>query len=115
VVDDDQNVASAMAMLLEVQGYDVAVGLSGAEALRLASDLRPRVVFLDIGMQGMDGFEAAQRLRQVEPDVDRMLLVAVSGYDDEAFLTACREAGFDHHLTKPVSRSSLSALLDRVV
>lgn len=114
VVDDDSNVASALAMLLEVQGYEVAVGLSGNQAIELAADLSPRAVFLDIGMEGMDGFEAGRRLRRSEPDPARRLLIAVSGYDDEAFLRACREAGFDHHLTKPVDRNSLRRVLDEL-
>jgi len=112
VVDDDKHVADAMALLLELQGYEVAVAYRGAEAIELAERLEPRVVFLDIGMTGMDGFETARRLRAAEPDSRRRRLIAVSGYGDPPFLQACRQAGMDHHLVKPVSRQMLTQALE---
>ena len=114
VVDDDSNVASAMALLLEILGCEVAVAHAGVEAIELAADLRPAVAFIDIGMEGMDGLETARRLRAAESHGPGIMLVAVSGYDDAPFVTACREAGFDHHLTKPVSKESLIEVLDEV-
>ena len=115
VVDDDRHVADAMALLLETRGYEVAVALSGPEAIELAAVLEPRIVFLDIGMAGMDGFETARRLRAAAPDARHQHLVAVSGYADEAFDAACRQAGFDRFVTKPVSRQLLNELLDALV
>jgi CheY-like chemotaxis protein len=111
VVDDDPNIADAMALLLRCQGHEVTVAYSGAEALERVEREDPQVVFLDIGMAGMDGFETARRLRAADPVPRRRRLVAVSGYGDEAFLAACRQAGFDHQLVKPVNRQMLDAAL----
>jgi CheY-like chemotaxis protein len=112
VVDDERHVADAMALLLKTQGYEVAVAYSGVEALETAERFDPQVVFLDIGMAGMDGFETARRLRSNETTAHPRRLVAVSGYGDEAFLVASRQAGFDDRLIKPVTRQTLVALLD---
>lgn len=112
VVDDDRHVADAMALLLELQGYEVAVAYGGAAAVELAERLDPQVVFLDIGMAGMDGFETARRLRMAESEPRHRRLVAVSGYGDEAFVKACRQAGFDDHLVKPVNRQMLNDVLE---
>lgn len=111
VVDDDPHVADAMALLLRLQGHEVTVAYSGAEAVALTERDDPQVVFLDIGMAGMDGFETARRLRRADRVPRGRRLVAVSGYGDDAFVAACRQAGFDRHLVKPVSRRMLDEVL----
>jgi len=111
VVDDNPDVANGMGMLLEVLGYPAQVCLSGAEALDMAERFQPRLVLLDIGMDDMDGFETARRLRAVHEDPTCMRLVAVSGYGDAAFQAQGRQAGFDEYLTKPVGRRDLLRLL----
>ena len=111
VVDDNADVAEALAMLLEVLGNQVRTAASGAEALELAERECPRVALLDIGLPDMDGLELAQRLRERYPDRDRLLLVAVSGYGHAEARARSLAAGFDRHLSKPVDRQTLQALL----
>ena len=109
VVDDDRAVAESTAMLLQLQGYEVRVAHSGAEALDQARAFRPQVALLDIGLHGMDGYETARRLRDL-PGGDAMRLVAVTGYGDASARARSREAGFDHHLIKPVDPEELMRL-----
>jgi PAS domain S-box-containing protein len=113
VVDDNVDVAEAVAMLLEDLGHVVQIAHSGPQALELARDFRPEAVFLDIGLPGMDGYEVAQRLR-AEPGLEGMLLAALSGYGQEEDHGRSRESGFDEHLVKPVGSEELQALLARV-
>jgi two-component system CheB/CheR fusion protein len=111
-VDDDPAVAQSTAVLLRLEGHEVATAASGPEALALAADFRPQVALLDIGLKGMDGYELAGRLRR-ESGGAPPLLVAVSGYGHEAALARSRAAGFDLHLVKPVPPEDLSAVLAR--
>jgi PAS domain S-box-containing protein len=113
VVDDDAAVADSTALLLEVKGHNVRVAHSGAEAIDLAREFRPRVVLLDIGMQGINGYETAARLRQ-SPGGRAMCLVAVTGYGDEQTRLHSRAAGFDYHLVKPVHPNELCTLINDV-
>ncbi len=114
VVDDNPDVAGALAMLLEVLGHRVRTAGSGAEALDLIERACPRVALLDIGLPDMDGLELARRVRERCPDRDRLLLVAVSGYGHEEARTRSLAAGFDQHLAKPIDRRTLQALLASV-
>lgn len=110
VVDDNPDVANSFAMLLDALGHEVHVTHDGPSALAAVRQIHPEVVFLDIGLPGMDGYEVARRLRAEYPP-HAMLLVAVTGYGQ---LDDCRhaaEAGFDHHLLKPVDVGILEALL----
>lgn len=100
-----------MTLLLGLMGHEVRSVPSGAEALDLAVHWEPRVVFLDIGMDGMSGLEVARRLRRLYPEPGRVQLVAVTGYDDEQVRREARAAGFDQHLPKPVDRGRLEAAL----
>jgi CheY-like chemotaxis protein len=111
VVDDNAEVAQGMAALLEHLGQQVAVALSGVEAIAIAPRFSPRLVLIDFGMAGMDGFETAQRLRTLEPDPQRMRLVGVSGYSDARMQEMGRRAGLDQQLIKPVGRDILAELL----
>ncbi len=111
VVDDNPDVAGALALLLEVLGCQTQVAASGDEALALAERQCPRVALLDIGLPGMDGLEVARRLRQRYPNPDRLLLVAVTGYGHAEARERSRAAGFDLHLAKPVDLPTLESLL----
>lgn len=112
VVDDEPAVATSMAILLEIMGYEVAVAESGQKALEQATAFRPQVVLLDIGLKGMDGFETAWRLRQL-PQAGEMYVVAVTGYADEATQSRALASGCNHHMAKPVNPDALLALVAR--
>jgi CheY-like chemotaxis protein len=112
VVDDNAAFADSFSMLLESMGQNVAVVPDGACAVNTAQNITPRVVFIDIDLPGMDGYEVAHKLRQ-EHSAERMLLVAVTGYGqpDHARL---RDTGFDYHLIKPVDIDELEAILSQL-
>jgi signal transduction histidine kinase len=110
LVDDNVDAARTLAMLLRRWGHNVQVIHDGPGALETASFYRPQLVILDLGLPGMDGYQVASRLRQVEGLQDT-LLVALSAYGQEDHLRRSREAGFHHHLVKPVEPSLLSGLL----
>ena len=110
VVEDHGDTALSLAMLLHFWGHRVRVARDGPEALALAAEAPPEVVLLDIGMPGMDGWEAATRLRRL-PGLDRALVVAVSGYGREDDRRHSHAAGCDLHLLKPVDPDVLLRLL----
>jgi signal transduction histidine kinase/ActR/RegA family two-component response regulator len=110
VVDDNQDSASSMTLLLEMQGHEVCVAHSGQAALERAAERTPDAILLDIGMPGMNGYEVARRLRQ-QPAFAQTLLVAITGYGRASDHEQTQAAGFDHHLVKPIDYDKLQALL----
>ena len=110
LVDDNVDAAESLAMLLRLWGHEVAVAHDGPGALRAAEAQRPEVALLDIGLPGMDGYELARRLRPL-PGLGRAVLVALTGWGQEDDRRRSQEAGFDHHLVKPVELSALQELL----
>jgi len=110
VVDDNVDAAATLAMLLEACGYEVMVENDSLRALERAWQACPDVALLDIGLPEMDGNELARRLR-ADPRTCAMLLVAVTGYGQEQDRRAALEAGFDHHMVKPVDLDKLAAIL----
>jgi CheY-like chemotaxis protein len=112
VVDDNRDTATTCAMLLKSLGHDVATSYDGLDALEQARTLRPNVLFLDIGLPGMNGYELARTLR--DEGFERETLVAVSGYGQPEDRRRSREAGFDHHLVKPVDQAALVSALQNV-
>ncbi|HYG63443.1 MAG TPA: ATP-binding protein [Thermoanaerobaculia bacterium] len=110
VVDDNLDSAESLGMLLQIMGHDVRVAHDGLRALEVAAEHRPEVVLLDIGMPGMNGYDVARRLR--EWDATRSsLLVAMTGWGQDEDRRRSKEAGFDHHLVKPLDPKSLEGLL----
>ncbi len=110
VVDDDQAVAEALSLLLMVMGHEVQVVHTGAEALPVVKDFHPELVLLDLSMPGQDGFQVARSLRE-RHDLEKLKLVALSGYGDEQTQRRAREAGFDGYLLKPTNTAQLKSLL----
>jgi CheY-like chemotaxis protein len=111
VVDDNLDAASSLARFLSgLHGQVVEVAPDGPAALELAESFGPEVVLLDIGLPGMDGHEVARRLRG-HPDHRHALLVALTGWGQDQDRRRSREAGFDHHLVKPVDLDALVRLL----
>lgn len=111
VVDDTADAADSMAALLQLMGQEVRVARDGESALQLARDFQPDVIFLDIGLPGMNGYEVARALREF-PETHNCLIVAVSGYGQDADRRQSREAGFDKHLVKPAALRDLRDILN---
>jgi CheY-like chemotaxis protein len=110
VVDDNVELAVSMAMLLEALGQKVEVATSGIEALAKAVRSRPEIVFLDLGMPGMDGFEVAAGLRKLK-ELEPLRIIALTAYDSAEAMRRSAEAGCDMHLVKPLDTDLLPALL----
>jgi CheY-like chemotaxis protein len=111
VVDDQRCLAEMLAKMLRSLGQTVTVSENGASAIQIALDERPEVIFLDIVMCGLDGYEVARRLRG-HAALDGVRLVAVSGHSDQRSKRLAFEAGFNNYLVKPVSMSELVKLLE---
>jgi signal transduction histidine kinase len=109
VVDDNEDAATSLAMLLEQLGHEVVTASDGEEGVTKAAAFRPHVVFLDLGMPRMDGAEAAKRLRTL-PDGAQTVLIALTGWGEEHDRQRTRAAGFDHHLLKPIEPNLLEQL-----
>ena len=110
VVDDNVDVAESTAIVLRAAGCVVHLAHDGQSALETLSRVAPTVVLLDIGLPGMSGFEVAERIRAIPSHRDTLLL-AVSGYGQEGHRLRAQQAGFDHHLVKPIDPAALLALL----
>ena len=110
VVDDHVDGADSMAMLLGLWGYIVRTCYGGASALETALTYRPQVVLLDVGMNGIDGFTVARRLRD-QPGTASPLIIGISGFGDNSHRCRALAEGFDHYLVKPVELDDLQALL----
>jgi CheY-like chemotaxis protein/two-component sensor histidine kinase len=113
VVDDNVDAADSLAMLLKAAGHHVQMAHDGPTALEAALHHRPKVVLLDIGLPGLDGYEVARRLRQ-QAVFQNVVLVATTGYGQEADRERSREAGFDHHLVKPIDFGKVEQILATV-
>jgi len=110
IVDDNEDAADCLLMLLQLQGHDAYVVHSGIEAVERARSLAPDVVLLDIGLPGLDGYQVAERLRQ-EHAVRPPWLVAITGFGAEEDRRRSHEAGFNRHLVKPVAPTQLTEAL----
>lgn len=113
VVDDNVDAGVVLAMLLEMDGHKVDVVHSGRDAIEKAGGRLPDIIFLDLGMPGMDGIETARHLRAL-PEGNKILLVALTGWGQEKDRQRTREAGFDAHLVKPVDSAGLAEVLERL-
>jgi CheY-like chemotaxis protein len=111
VADDIPDNLDSMSLLLGLMGHKVWSAQDGAEAFALAEVHRPELVLLDLGMPRMDGYEACRRIRE-QPWSRDMTIVAVTGWGQKDDRRRTLEAGFDHHVVKPVDPASLVSLLD---
>jgi CheY-like chemotaxis protein len=111
VVDDNQDAADSLAMLLGVRGEEVRIAYDGAKALEVERDFKPDVVLLDIGLPAISGYDVAERIRDKRGD--KVLIVAITGWGQEKDLRRAEDAGIDHHFTKPVDFEALVALIER--
>lgn len=109
VVDDNVDTAKTLAKLLKLIGHDIEMVHDGGTAVQAAFDFRPEIILLDIGLPTMDGYQVAMTLR--EAGMKDTLIIAVSGYGREEDRRRSKEAGFDHHLVKPVDYDALVSLI----
>ena len=109
VVDDNEDAANSLATLLEVMGYEVRTAYDGPEAITAADEFCPRVALLDIGLPRLSGYDIARHVR--ERRGSDVLLVAITGWGQEEDRRRAREAGFDHHFTKPADFEVLLELI----
>ena len=110
VVDDNLDGAQSLAELLSVLGHEVRVAHDGQAALVVATEFRPQVILLDIGLPICDGYEVCRRIR-AQPSGGEVFVVATTGWGDEDALRKGAFAGFDRHLVKPVDESVLASTL----
>ena len=110
IVDDSEDGAESLAMLLQFGGHETYKAHDGLAAVEAARRLRPDVVLLDIGLPGLNGYEVCSRIRQ-EPWGKRVTLVALTGWGQDEDRDRSREAGFDAHMVKPVDFDALLKLL----
>jgi PAS domain S-box-containing protein len=113
IADDVRDIADSLALLLEDMGHEVHVAYDGEQALRLAQDLLPHVVLLDLGMPRLNGYDACRALRAAPWGVG-MTVIAQTGWGQENDRRLTHEAGFDHHVTKPVQTDALVRLFRRL-
>jgi len=110
VVDDNEDNAATLAMLLRLEGHTVQMASGGERAVAAVASFKPQTVLLDIGMPGMDGLQACRAIR-AQAGGESIQIAAVSGWGQADDHRRSREAGFDAHLVKPVERAALAALL----
>jgi CheY-like chemotaxis protein len=110
VVDDNADGAATLSMLFELSGHQVSTAGDGQSALSAAAEFRPHVVLLDIGLPVLDGYEVAARLR-ADPAFTGIILIALTGYGQDADRERCQQAGFDHYFVKPTDPRVLCDVL----
>ncbi len=110
VVDDDHDCADSLSVLVRQWGYDVQTAYNGSAALEMMSARQPDVALVDLAMPKMDGCRMARQLRR-QTRFNHTLLIAITGYADQANRLLCDEAGFDHCLIKPIELADLENLL----
>jgi PAS domain S-box-containing protein len=113
VVDDNEDAAKAMAMLLRAFGHEARLAHDGVSAMQAALEYVPEVVLLDIGLPIVSGYAVAKWIRE-EPALKDAVLVALTGYGQESDRQLSQEAGFDHHLVKPVDFAKVQSILSEV-
>jgi CheY-like chemotaxis protein len=110
VVDDNQDSAKTLATVLRLTGNEVRTAFDGMKAVEAAEAFHPDVAVLDIGLPELNGYDVARRIRQ-EPWGREIVLIALTGWGQEADKREARAAGFNHHLVKPVNHAALQKLL----
>lgn len=111
VVDDNQDAAESLSQLLELSGHEIRLAHDGLDAVAVAAAFRPELVLLDIGLPKMNGYDAAQKMRE-QPGGDDMMLVALTGWGHHEDRQRSSQTGFDKHLVKPVHPEVLSQLIE---
>jgi CheY-like chemotaxis protein len=110
IIEDNTDFREGLRLLLESWGHRVEEASNGAKGLEIVRRERPEIVLIDLGLPGVDGYGVARALRSA-PEGEALLLVAITGYGRPSDRRQTKEAGFDAHLTKPVSPPELAAIL----
>jgi CheY-like chemotaxis protein len=113
VVDDNQDSATSLAMILGLMGHETRTANDGIQAIEVADEFRPDAIVLDIGMPKLNGYEVARQIRQKEWG-RQVLLIALTGWGQETDRLRSSDAGFDAHLIKPVDANEIQRLLANV-
>jgi len=113
VVDDNTDQAESLSILLKLMGHDTRLAHDGEAALQVATAFEPNVALIDIGLPRLNGYEVARRLRE-QPRLRNAVLVAQTGWGQESDRARSHQAGFDHHLIKPVAPEVLADIIDSV-
>ncbi len=111
IADDNLDAAESLQLWLELAGHEVQIAGNGVTALKVAEEFKPDVALLDLGMPGLSGFDVARRIRE-SPWGSGMVLVALTGWGHDEDRRQSAEAGFDHHLTKPIPPEAIESLID---
>ncbi|MCC2959584.1 response regulator [Massilia sp. IC2-278] len=110
IIDDNADAAQLLAMFVAAYGHEAQVANDGPTGLRLAEAFCPEIVFLDLGMPGMSGYEVAAAMRSL-PEVRGAYITALTGWNDLKTRLRVVETGFDHHLTKPADLQAVLSLI----
>jgi len=111
LIDDNADAAESLAQLLALSGHDARTAGDGVRGIRLAQEFHPEVVFCDLGLPGMNGYEVARELRSLPFGRD-IILAALTGFGQPGDREKTAKAGFDAHLVKPVDPSVIESFLD---
>lgn len=111
LIDDNTDAAESLAQLLSLSGHDAQTAVDGPTGLRAAVEFKPEVIFCDLGLPGMSGYEVAKALRAL-PEGRAVVLVALTGYGQPSDREKTAQAGFDAHLVKPVDPAVIESFLD---
>jgi len=110
IVDDNEASAQTMGWMMEMFGHEIRTAHSAEQAMDRVKDFRPAVIFLDIGLPGMNGYDLCRALKAM-PETKNATLIAQTGWAEEENYRLSKEAGFDHHLVKPVDIKTLQNIL----
>jgi CheY-like chemotaxis protein len=113
IVDDNQEAAITLSIVVRMFGSEVRTAGDGQEGIQAAAEFLPDVILMDLRMPGMNGYEAVRHIRR-QSWGEQMLIVALTGWGQDEDRQRTREAGFDHHLVKPVESSELQKVLETV-
>ncbi len=113
VVDDNRDCASSLAMMLGIMGFDTETAADGVEALRVAAAYRPDAIFLDIAMPKLNGYDACKVIRE-QAWGKNVVVIALTGWGQNEDREQSKEAGFDHHMVKPIELSALEPIVQEI-